>query len=121
MADIFKACMARRAQLEVTIADMEAAGGISRSVIYNVMSPKKGASLRSLERLAKLLFVPVGVLVEGDVAGYVAQPVPPRNWLSTIRQNRERYGFGAQKPVEWGIFAQEVFAAGDDDASGGAQ
>lgn len=119
MADIFQACMARRAQLDVRVADLEAAGGISRSVIYNVMSPKKGASMRSLDRLSRLLFVPVGVLVEGDVASYVSQPLPPRNWLSTIRQNRERYGFGKSKPIEWSQFAAEILEAAD--AEGGAE
>ena len=115
MADIYKACMARRAQLEVRVADLEAAGGISRSVIYNVMSPKKGASMRSLDRLSRLLFVPVGVLVEGDVAAYVSQPTPPKNWLATIRQNRERFGFGKVRPIEWSQFVEEILDAANVD------
>ncbi len=102
---------ARRAQLNVTVTQLEDSSGMARQTLHRVKRKPSTASLVQLNRIAMLLYCPVTALTNEDPAEAARYPLPPSTWLETISTNRERYGFKGGVGVSWGTFTFEVNAA----------
>lgn len=83
----------RRAQLGISVTQMENASDISRQQLHNVIGSPEKSMFRSLQKIALLLYCPVELLLQGDPSKVVNYPMPPENHLGYIATNLEKLGF----------------------------
>lgn len=107
---------ARRAQLGITITQLEAATGMARQQFYRVASNPDATSVRSLQKVAMMLYCPVKHLLSEDPADAVRYPLPPASFLDTLRVNRTRFGFDGGDLIEWADYEAIIKAADATDA-----
>jgi hypothetical protein len=83
----------RRAQLGISVTQMEQASDISRQQLHNVISNPEKAMFRSLQKIALLLYCPVELLLQADPSEVVNYPMPPEGYLTVICSNLQKFGF----------------------------
>lgn len=89
----------RRAQLGISVTQMEQAASISRQQLHNVIANPERAMFRSLQKIALLLFCPVELLLGNDPSKVVNYPMPPNGHLSYISGNLDKLGFNGGNVV----------------------
>ncbi len=100
---------ARRALLGVRMTDMGEASGMSKQQLSQIITEKRQVTLPTLRRVSMLLYCPVELLVADDPSPAVRFPLPPANYLETIKANRDSLGFNdAAKLPDWEAFAELV-------------
>lgn len=100
---------ARRAILGVRMTDMATACGMSKQQLSQIISEKRPVMLPTLRRVSMLLYCPTELLVADDPSSAVRYPLPPANYLETIRANREALGFDdASKIPDFDSFANLI-------------
>ena len=83
----------RKAQLGITVTQMEQACEISRQQLHNVIGNPERAMFRSLQKIALMLYCPVELLLQTDPSKVVNYPMPPEGHLIHISANLQKYGF----------------------------
>ena len=83
----------RRAQLGISVTEMEQASGVSRQQLHNVIGNPERAMIRSLQKIALLLYCPVELLLGNEPSKVVNYPMPPEGHLTYIGSNLEKLGF----------------------------
>lgn len=97
----------RRAQLGVTLRDLSHASGMSRQQLSQIVSEAHPFNLYTLRRIAMLLHCPPDVLLCEDPAAAVSYPLPPANYLHTVRTFADELGFNdSRKVVPFATYAQ---------------
>ncbi len=100
---------ARRAQIGITMTDIEDATGYARQQLHRITTKPGATSVRSLGKVAMILFCPVRALLSDDPADAARYPLPPPNFLEILRANRERFGFDkGGKLIDWTEFETTI-------------
>jgi hypothetical protein len=100
---------ARRAQIGITMTQIEEATGYPRQQLHRITTRPDATSVRSIGKVAMVLFCPVAALLSNDPADAVRYPLPPTNFLQILRDNRERFGFDrGGKLIDWDHFTTTI-------------
>lgn len=91
------------------MTDMGEACGMSKQQLSQIISEKRSVTLPTLRRVSMLLYCPVELLVADDPSPAVRFPLPPANYLETIKANRESLGFeDSSKIPDWESYAELI-------------
>ena len=91
------------------MTDIEDATGYARQQLHRVTHRPDATSVRSLGKIAMILFCPVSALLSNDPADAVRYPLPPPNFLEILRTNRERFGFDrGQSLIDWNEYETTI-------------
>lgn len=100
---------ARRAILGVRLTDMGLASGMSKQQLSQIITEKRSVTLPTLRKVSMLLYCPTELLVADDPSPAIRFPLPPANYLQTIKANRDLLGFeDPSKIPDWDTFADLV-------------
>lgn len=92
---------ARRAQLGIPISALEDATGMARQQFHRTASHPNATNMRSLQKIAMMLYCPIARLLSDDPGEAVRYPLPPKDFIERLKANRERLGFDSCDFPEW--------------------
>jgi transcriptional regulator with XRE-family HTH domain len=91
------------------MTEMGVASGMSKQQLSQIITEKRSVTLPTLRKVSMLLYCPTELLVADDPSPAIRFPLPPPNYLETIRANRDFLGFeDSTKIPDWETFAELV-------------
>ena len=91
------------------MTEMGIASGMSKQQLSQIITEKRSVTLPTLRKVSMLLYCPTELLVADDPSPAIRFPLPPSNYLETIRANRDLLGFeDSTKIPDWETFAELV-------------
>jgi len=98
----------RKAQLGIEFADLERATGMHKQHVHRAKVNPGKSNMRTMQRIAMWLYVPVGKLLNDDVAAVVSCPLPPADFVQRLERHRETLGFDGGVIPEWEEFVKII-------------